>query len=107
MESKENINSNRNDLLLQIGKELHQIIGFIQTNSEILENIEMESNLKGKQRKNEIKLGLKHENFIDLDKYEDEKEINLKENIEYENKEMEKISLKNKKLKSKLNKYKR
>ena len=68
MESKENINSNRNDLLLQIGKELHQIIEFI---------------------------------------YEDEKEINLKENIEYENKEMEKISLKNKKLKSKLNKYKR
>ena len=33
--------------------------------------------------------------------------MNLKENIEYKNKEMEKIALKNKKLKSKLNKYKR
>ena len=73
MESKKNINSNRDNLLLQIGKDLHQIIEFVQTNSEILENIEIESNRSGKQSKNEIKLGLKHENFIDLNECEDKK----------------------------------
>lgn len=80
MESKHNVNSNDNNILLQVGKELHQLIQFIHTTSENLENIKKESARKGKQGKNEIKLGLKRENSIDLEEYEDEKEIRLKDN---------------------------
>ena len=59
MECIKNINSNGNNIFQQIGIELHQIIKFIQANSENLENLEAESDRKRKRSKNDVKLGKK------------------------------------------------
>ena len=106
MECIKNINSNGNNIFQQIGIELHQIIKFIQANSENLENLEAESDRKRKWSKNDVKLGKKRRNSIELDEHEDEN--NVKENKKYkEDKEIERIVLKNKKLKEKIKEFKR
>ena len=95
---RKSINSNKNDFLLEIGKELHQIIDDFQTNmmshrhKEIEPNKENESNIQ-------INLGRKRKNSINLDEIKDEdiNRINPDENkVKREN---EKIAAKNKKLK--------
>ena len=99
---KININNNNNNLLIEITKELEQIIEFIQINLITNKNI----NLNEKQEKKNIKLGVKRKKLNKIVKNEDlnnKNEINL--NIDKE--ENDNFALNNKKLKAKINKFER
>ena len=102
-EENEKINSNNNNnLLIEITKELEQIIEFIQINLITNKNI----NLNEKQEKKNIKLGVKRKKLNKIVKNEDlnnKNEINL--NIDEE--ENDNFALNNKKLKAKINKFER
>ena len=49
------MNSNNNNALLQVEKELKNIIDYIQTNIDYLENINIDSNKEDKKNENEKK----------------------------------------------------
>ena len=104
-EAKEKINPNNKDILNEIIKELYQIIEYIQNNLMNIKNKEIDFDEKEIQNKEKVKLGVKRrrlrkviENEVDKDKTE----INLNEN-----EDNEEIILKNKKLKTKIKKFKR
>ena len=102
---KMSINSSKNDLLLEIEKELHQIIEYIQNNLMNIKNKEINFDGKEKQNKKKVKLGIKRKRLRKLIENEDKKikdEINLNENVDNEE-----IILKNKKLKTKIKTFKR
>ena len=96
-ESKDitNISSSSNDLLLQIEKELHQIIEYIQNNLMIIQNKNKTFDENETQNKRKVKLGVKRKRLrklIENEKNKDKNEINLNENDE--KKENDKIILK-------------
>ena len=98
----EKTNLYSDDLLKQIFKELNQIIDYINTKFENIENREIDSDFENNQNNNEIKLGIKRKNSINLDEHN---EINFKK---YKDKnETERILLENKKLKLKIKEYKK
>ena len=83
--------------LIDIKKELEQIIEYIQINFTTNKYM----NFDEKKDKKKVKLGIKKKKLTKLEEYNDIKnksEISLKEN------ENDKIVLKNKKLKAKINK---
>ena len=101
-EENEKINRNNNDFLLEIIKELERIIEYIQIN--LIKNKDI--NFNEIQKKKKGKLGVKRKKLkkiVNNDDKKDKNEINLNEKEE-EN-ENYKILLKNKKLKTKLNKF--
>ena len=100
-----NISSNSNDLLLQIEKELLQIIEYIQNNLMNIKNKDINFDEKKTQNKRKIKLGIKRKKLIENEEKKNKNEINLNENDE--KKENEEIILKNKKLKTKIKTFKR
>ena len=103
-EENEKIYSNNNDLLLDIKKELEQISEYIQINLTTNKDI----NCDEKEDKKKVKLGVKRMKLKKLEEHNDinnKNEISLNENEEKN--ENNKIVLKNKKLKSKLYKFKR
>ena len=61
---RKSINSNKNDFLLENGKELHQIIDDIKTNIINDRHKEIEAN-KENERNKKINLGRKRKNSID------------------------------------------
>ena len=103
-EENDKMNSNNNGLLLDITKELEQIIEYIQIN--LFKNKDI--NFGEIQKKKKGKLGVKREKLkkiVNNDDKKDKNEINLNEDEE-EN-ENDKSLLNNKKLKGKLNKFER
>ena len=103
-EENDKMNSNNNGLLLDITKELEQIIEYIQIN--LFKNKDI--NFGEIQKKKKGKLGVKREKLkkiVNNDDKKDKNEINLNEDEE-EN-ENNKSLLNNKKLKGKLNKFER
>ena len=107
-QNKLKIKSKINDLLLQIKKELYQIIEYIQINLIHLQNKDLDFDEKEIKNKTKVKLGVKIKrlrNLIDNDDSKEKNGINLNENEE--KKENEKIILKNKKLKAKIKKFKK
>ena len=91
-----NINSNSNDLLLQIEKELNQIIEYIQNNLMNIKNKKINLYENETQNKRKVKLGVKRKRLRKLIVNEENKDknvINLNENDE--KKENDKIILKN------------
>ena len=93
---KMNINSNSNDLLLQIEKELNQIIEYIQNNLMNIKNNDINFDENETQNKRKVKLGVKRKRLRKLIVNEENKDknvINLNENDE--KKENDKIILKN------------
>jgi len=93
---KMNINSNSNDLLLQIEKELNQIIEYIQNNLMNIKNKKINFDENETQNKRKVKLGVKRKRLRKLIVNEENKDknvINLNENDE--KKENDKIILKN------------
>ena len=102
---KMNISSNSNDLLLQIENKLNQIIEYIQNNLINIQNKDKNFDENETQNKRKVKLGIKRKRLrksIENEENKDKTEINLNEN-ENNNK----IILKNKKLKTKIKKYKK
>ena len=96
-ESKDitNISSSSNDLLLQIEKELHQIIEYIQNNLMNIKNKDINFDEKETQNKRKVKLGIKRKRLrklIENEENKDKTEINLNEK-----EDIGKIILKNKK----------
>ena len=67
-ESKDitNISSSSNDLLLQIEKELHQIIEYIQNNLMNIKNKDINLDEKETQNKRKVKLGIKRKRLRKL-----------------------------------------
>ena len=67
-ESKDitNISSSSNDLLLQIEKELHQIIEYIQNNLMNIKNKDINFDEKETQNKRKVKLGIKRKRLRKL-----------------------------------------
>ena len=104
-EENEKIYSNNNDLLLDIKKELEQIIEYIQINLTTNKDI----NYDVKKDKKKVKLGVKRMKLAKLlfenEDIKNKNEINLNENEEKN--ENNKIVLKNKKLKAKLDRFKK
>ena len=95
-EDKKIINLINYDLLLEITKELNQIIEYIQNNLMNIQNKKIDFDEKETQNKKKIKLGIKRKRLRKLIENEDKKikdEINLNENVDNEE-----IILKNKKL---------
>ena len=93
---KMNINSNSNDLLLQIEKELNQIIEYIQNNLMNIKNKKINFDENETQNKRKVKSGVKRKRLRKLIVNEENKDknvINLNENDE--KKENDKIILKN------------
>ena len=91
-QNKLKIKSKINDLLLQIKKELYQIIEYIQINLIHLQNKDLEFDEKEIKNKRKVKLGVKIKRLRNIIENEDNKEkngINLNENEE--KKENEKI----------------
>ena len=79
--NKGKLNSNNNEILVEITKELHEIIEYIEINIINLQN----NDEKKEQNKKKIKLGVKRKNSIKLNNNEINKnndEINLNENEE-------------------------
>ena len=102
LKKDEKTNLYNDDLLYQIYKELNQIIDYINTKFENIENREIDSDFENNQNNNEIKLGIKRKNSINLDEHN---EINFKK---YKDKnETERILLENKKLKLKIKEHKK
>ena len=102
-EDKKIINSINHDLLLEITKELNQIIEYIQNNLMNIKNKDINLDEKETQNKRKVKLGIKRKRLrklIENEENKDKTEINLNEK-----KDNDKIILKNKKLKTK--KFKR
>ena len=98
-EDKKIINLINYDLLLEITKELNQIIEYIQNNLMNQTNKNLDLCVKEVQKKIKVKFGVKKKGLIKFVENEDDKdknEINLNEN-----EDNNKIILKNKKLKSK------
>ena len=96
-DNKMNINSNSNDLLLQIEKELNQIIEYIQNNLMNIKNKKINFDENETQNKRKIILGVKRKRLRKLIVNEENKDknvINLNENDE--KKENEEIILKHK-----------
>ena len=87
LENNDKINPNNNDKLSQIGKELNNIIDYIQINIDNNENSEIDSKNEFKQNKNDTILGKKRKNSIYLIENEENNEINLKINKEKNAKE--------------------
>ena len=99
--NKEKLNTNNNEFLFNITKELHEIIEYIEINIINIQN----NNEKEKQNKKKINLGVKRKNSIKLNNNEINKnndEINLNEN-----EEKNENSKKNKKFKEIINRLKR
>ena len=67
-----NINSSKNDLLLQIEIELHQIINYIQNNLMNNKNKDINLDEKETQNKRIVKLGIKRKRIRKLN--EDDKD---------------------------------
>ena len=81
LKNNEKINSNNNEILVNITKELHEIIEYIEINIINLQN----NDEKKEQNKKKIKLGVKRKNSIKLDNNKVNKnknEISLNENEE-------------------------
>ena len=100
LKNKEKLNSNNNEILVEITKALHEIIEYIEIN---IINLQINDD-KEKQSKKKIKLGVKRKNSIKLDNNKVNKnknEIKLNEN-EGKNK-----NFKNKKFKEIINRLKR
>ena len=55
LKNNDKINSNNNNALLQVEKELKNIIDYIQTNIDYLVNIKIDSNKEDKKNENEKK----------------------------------------------------
>ena len=94
---KMHINSSKNDLLLQIEKELNQIIEYIQNNLMNIKNKKINFDENETQNKRKIILGVKRKRLRKLIVNEENKDknvINLNENDE--KKENEEIILKHK-----------
>ena len=102
LKNNEKTNLYNDDLLYQIYKELNQIIDYINTKFENIENSEIDSDFENNHNNNEIKLGIKRKNSINL---EENNEINLKKYKE--KKENERIFLETKKLKLKIKEFKK
>ena len=79
LKNNEKTNLYNDDLLYQIYKELNQIIDYINTKFENVENSEIDSDFENNHNNNEIKLGIKRKNSINL---EENNEINLKKDKE-------------------------
>ena len=79
--NKEKLNTNKNEIFVEITKELHEIIEYIEINIINLQN----NDEKKEQNKKKIKLGVKRKNSIKLDNNKVNKnknEISLNENEE-------------------------
>ena len=97
--NKMSMSSRNNDLLLQIEKELNQIIEYIQNNLINIKNKDINFDEKETHNNGKVKLGVKRKRLRKLIENVDNKDknfINLNENNE--KKENDKIILKNKKL---------
>ena len=92
LKNKEKINSNNNEILVEITKELREIIEYIEINIINIEN----NDGKEKQNKKTIKLGVKRKNSI-----------KIKDRIKLNENEEKKENLKNKKFKEIIDKFKR
>ena len=100
LKNNQKANLYSNDLLYQIYKELNQIIDYINTKFENIEN--RDSDFENNQNNNEIKLGIKRNNSINL---EENNGINLKKNKDKN--ENKRIHLENKNLKLKIKDFKK
>ena len=93
LKNNEKTNLYNDDLLKQIYIELNQIIDYININFENIENRDINSDFDNIQNNNEIKLGIKRNNSINLD---ENNEIDLKK--DKDKNENTRIILENKKL---------
>ena len=107
-EDKKIINLINYDLLLEITKELNQIIEYIQNNLMNQTNKNLDLGVKEVQKKIKVKFGVKKKGlikFVENEEDKDKNEINLNENED--KKKIKQLILKNKKLKTKIKKFKR